>query len=118
MERTFHLGDKPVTFRATGATIRLYRQIFQRDILQDMTRIQKEAVDGEVTPEALGFLENVAYTMAKQADPDIPDTADEWLDQFDMFSLYQIFPEIIKLWGTSTATLSESKKKALAQTDR
>lgn len=117
MERTIEIDGRPVKFKATGATIRIYRQTFQRDILSDMEQLQKEAVDGRPTADALQTFEDMAFVMAKQADPSIPDTADEWLDGFSMFSLYQILPEIISLWGLSAQTLSDSKKKALAQTD-
>ena len=116
MERTVRIDDRDVKFKATGATIRIYRQMFRRDILEDMDKLQKEATEGKLSAEALEMFENMAFVMAKQADPSIPDTADEWLDQFSMFSLYQILPEIIALWGLSSTTLSDSKKKALAQT--
>lgn len=117
MERTIAIDGRDVKFKATGATIRLYRQTFGRDILADMQKLQKEAADGNPTVEALGMYEDMAYIMAKQADPTIPDNVGDWLEQFAMFSLYQALPQIVALWGLSSQTLSESKKKALAQTD-
>ena len=49
--------------------------------------------------------------MAKHADPQgVPDTPDEWLDQFGTFSIYQVLPEIIELWGLNVQTQVESKK--------
>ena len=39
-----------------------------------------------------------------------PDTSDEWLDQFGTFSIYQVLPEIIELWGLNVQTQVESKK--------
>ena len=110
MEKNILIDGREVPFKATAATIRIYRQTFQRDILNDMERLQKEASDGRMTAEALEMFENMAYVMARQADPTIPSTADEWFD------IYQILPEIVALWGVSTTTLSESKKKALRQT--
>ena len=50
--------------------------------------------------EDLEIFENVAYIMAFHADPSIPKTIDEWLEQFEMFSIYEILPEILELWGT------------------
>ena len=41
--------------------------------------------------------ENIAYIMAKHADPGIPDTPEEWLDEFNTFSIYQVLPKIIEL---------------------
>ena len=49
--------------------------------------------------------------MAKHADPEgVPDTADEWLDEFSTFSIYQVLPKIIELWGLNVKTDSEAKK--------
>jgi hypothetical protein len=40
----------------------------------------------------------------------IPDNIDDWLDQFEMFSIYEVLPEILELWGTNLITDIESKK--------
>ena len=119
MERTIQIGDREVRFKATGATMRIYRQAFQRDILKDMEELSKAHLSGEsMTAEALIMFENIAYVMAKQADPDIPDNPDDWLDQFDMFSVYEVLPQIIELWGINNLSISESKKKAKRPTAR
>ena len=44
------------------------------------------------------------------ADPTIPGTIEEWLDEFEMFSIYQVLPEILELWGANLVTDIESKK--------
>jgi len=50
--------------------------------------------------------------MSKHADPqNVPDTPDEWLDQFNTFSIYQILPELIDLWGLNVATDVQAKKE-------
>ena len=64
----------------------------------------------ELQIEDLEIFENVAYIMAYHADHSIPGTIDEWLDQFEMFSIYQVLPEILELWGTNLITDVESKK--------
>ena len=48
--------------------------------------------------------------MAKHADPSIPDSPEEWLDEFNTFSIYQILPQLIELWGLNTEVEIESKK--------
>ena len=58
------------------------------------------------------IFENVAYIMAFHADPSIPGTIDEWLEQFEMFSIYEILPEILDLWGTNLITDVQSKKNS------
>lgn len=53
---------------------------------------------------------NIAYITAKHADPFIPDSPEEWLDEFSTFSIYQVLPKIIELWGLNVQTDVESKK--------
>ena len=48
---------------------------------------------------SLEMFENIAYVMAKHADTNIPDTPEEWLDGFNTFSIYQVLPQLIELWG-------------------
>lgn len=113
MERTIHIDGKDVPFKATAATIRNYRALFGRDLLVDFKKLEAEILAEEtLSPETLTIFENFAYTMAKQADPTIPDTADEWLDTFNMFSIYLVLPQIVELWKVSELPLSVSKKKA------
>lgn len=119
MEKILKICGQDVRFKATGATMRMYRQLFQRDILKDMNDLSKARTKNEpLTAESLFIFENIAYTMAKQANPEIPDTPDEWLDQFDMFSIYEILPHIQELWGINNISISESKKKARKPTAR
>ncbi len=56
------------------------------------------------------MFENIAYIMAKHADANIPDTVEDWLDQFGTFSIYQVLPQLIELWGLNIKTDAESKK--------
>lgn len=48
--------------------------------------------------------------MAKHAEPGIPDTPEEWLDDFNTFSIYQVLPKIIELWGLNVRMDAEAKK--------
>ena len=59
----------------------------------------------------LEIFENVAYLMAKHADPSQPDNIDDWLEQFDMFAIYEVLPVILKLWALNINTQIDSKKK-------
>ena len=52
--------------------------------------------------------------MAFHADHNIPDNIDDWLDQFEMFSIYEVLPEILELWGTNLITDVQSKKNLTA----
>ena len=67
---------------------------------------------------SLEMFENIAYVMAKHADSTIPDTPEEWLDEFNTFSIYQVFPKLIELWGLNVQTDVAAKKKLAQLTDR
>lgn len=116
MEKILTIDGRNVKFRATAAVPRLYRIKFRRDIIQDMQIIQaaldKQEHDGKsLPPEALTMFENVAYIMAKHGDKDaVPSDPDEWLDSFSTFSIYEIFNEIIDLWGLNMESTSKAKK--------
>ena len=115
IERTITISGQEVPFRSSATVPRLYRAKFKRDIFKDLTKLEqsysKRTEDGdEMQIEDLEIFENVAYIMAFHADPKIPDTIDEWLEQFDMFSIYQVLPQILELWGDNLLTEVEAKK--------
>lgn len=115
MKQNIEIDGKQVPFRASAAIPRIYRMKFHRDIYKDLKAL--EASIGDNFAEASGLdmfslemFENIAYVMAKHADPTIPDTPEEWLDGFNTFSIYQVLPQLIELWGLNTQTEIESKK--------
>lgn len=117
MQKTLTIDGKEIAFRATAAVPRLYRIKFGRDIIQDMGKLQN-AYAGAVTKGSefqvadLEVFENCAYIMARHAAPDeVSDSLDEWLEQFETFSIYQILPELMELWALNVQSTSESKKK-------
>ena len=116
LKKTVKVGEQEVTFKSSAAIPRMYRIKFKRDIFKDLSKLEKSYKDrgGEdgstLEIDDLEIFENVAYIMAFHADPTIPGTIDEWLEQFEMFSIYQVLPEILELWGTNLVTDVESKK--------
>lgn len=115
IEKTIDICGKEVKFRSSATIPRLYRIKFKRDIFKDLTNLEKAYSkkakdDDDLEIDDLEIFENVAYIMAFHADPSIPKTIDEWLDQFDMFSIYQVLPEILTLWGENLITDVEAKK--------
>ena len=115
LEKTITISGKEVKFRSSATVPRLYRIKFKRDIFKDLAKLEKsykgKTQEGEeLQIEDLEIFENVAYIMAYHADHSIPGTIDEWLDQFEMFSIYEVLPEILELWGTNLITDVESKK--------
>ena len=120
LEKTLTISGKDVRFRSSATVPRLYRIKFKRDIFKDLAKLEKSykdkaSEDGSALEiEDLEIFENVAYIMAFHVDHSIPGTIDEWLDQFEMFSIYEVLPEILELWGTNLMTEVESKKNLAA----
>ena len=118
IRKTVKVGDREVTFQSSATIPRLYRLKFHRDIFKDLSKLEKsykEQDDGskDLEIEDLEIFENVAYIMAYHANPTIPPTIEEWLDQFDMFSIYEILPEILELWGSNLFTDVTAKKNGV-----
>lgn len=138
MTRTVTIDGREVKLRASASIPRLYRIKFKRDIMQDMVTIRRamekasgaaseaanealearagqRPIQGEkpscIPLECLEMFENVAYLMAKHADPSVPGTVEEWLDGFDTFSIYAVFPVISQMWEDNIRTMSVPAKK-------
>lgn len=111
MEKLINIGDRDILFKATASTTRKYREKFNRDLFMDIQEMQDNLEKGALSVVNLECFENIAYIMAKQADDTIPNEPDEWLDQFEMLSIYEVLPQLIKLWKSNTKTLNEPKKK-------
>ena len=123
MTKTVNIDGKDVLFKASAAIPRIYRLRFHRDIYKDLKDLNAAVGDGD--PDASGLdtfslelFENIAYIMAKHADPSIPDTPEDWLDGFNTFSIYQVLPEIIQLWGLNVQTDVTSKKNFITQSGK
>ena len=99
IERTINISGKDVLFRSSATVPRLYRAKFKRDIFKDLSKLEKSyskrKKDGEeLQIDDLEIFENVAYIMA----------------QFEMFSIYQVLPQILELWGDNLMTDVQAKK--------
>ena len=127
MERTVEIGGKEVRMRASALIPRLYRFNFKRDMISDMRQLQKafnkavslpadateeDREDAQLSALDLTIFENVAWLMMKHAGEDVGHTPDDWLDSLDgVFSVYEIMPTILELWGDNQATTSVPVKK-------
>ncbi|MGN1225170.1 MAG: hypothetical protein ACI4TG_08740 [Ruminococcus sp.] len=113
-----------VPFKASATVPRLYRLKFGRDIYKDFAALQKSVSEGDedssgLDIESLEVFENIAYIMARHADPEsVPDNPDDWLEQFNTFSIYEILPQLIELWGLNLETQVESKKNIARLTEK
>ena len=121
--RKVEIDGKQVPFKASAAIPRIYRIKFNRDIYKDLRSLEKTVGEGDEENSnldlfSLEMFENIAYVMAKHADPNIPDTPEEWRDEFNTFSIYRELPTIIELWGLNVQTEVESKKNFAQLTAR
>lgn len=130
METTVELNGKSIKLKATAALPRLYRILFSRDIFKDLAPILKRYQNIKVRPDAdneenldvidqigdddLEILENLTYSMARAADPEMEQrTALEWLDQFSSTESMVLQQQAFTLWAMDNFSIDESKKKAV-----
>lgn len=139
MDKILLIDGKEVGFRATALTPRLYRHKMGRDIIRDLNQLKRsyekavaarnlkhpgeaataeqlaeyEAAlqDAQLSVMDLEIFENTAFVMARQYDQSIPNTPEEWLEGFAVFSIYEVLPEILTLWQLNQQTTSTPKKK-------
>ena len=121
--KVVEIDGREVQFKASAAIPRIYRLKFQRDIYKDL-RALEQSVNGSEERESgldlfsLEMFENIEFVMAKHAEGSIPDSLEEWLDGFNTFSIYQVLPKLIELWGLNVQTDVEAKKNFVRQSGR
>lgn len=126
MEKTIIVGGKEIKMKASALVPRLYRFKFGRDMLSDLSKLEKafnkkqdlpkdateeEIQEAELSALDLTIFENTAFVMAKLGDPEaVPETVDAWMDEFEIFSIYEALPQILELWKMSNQTTAVPKK--------
>lgn len=116
LTKTINIDGVETKFRASAAVPRMYRIKFGRDIYKDLRQLEKAVGEGDEDASnldmfSLEMFEDLAWVMAKHADPKgVPESPDEWLEQYNTFNIYQVLPELIELWGLNVQTDVESKK--------
>ena len=121
MEKIISINGKEVGFKATARTPSRYRKKFNRDLLKEFRNLNakyeqaKNDPDVELSGEDLEIFERMAYIMAWQYDNTIPNSPDEWLDQFEMFDIYEVLDQIVGLMVINETELEKPKKKAEEQ---
>ena len=118
MEKTIIISGKPTRFKATGGVMLRYKQQFGTEFLAHLAKIndfmmskkQKKVKedtgqtitidDYDYTKFNLEFAFNIAWTLAKTADPSIPDPL-TWLDSYDSFEIREIMPQLNELLALS-----------------
>ena len=122
IKKTITVDGIEVPFKASATLPRLYRAKFRKDIFKDFSGLKTSVDESDENKSGLGIeslevFENIAWTMAKHADPEnVPDSPDEWLEQFNTFSIYEVLPKLFELWGVNLEVQAESKKNLVQLT--
>ena len=76
-----------------------------------MCNLHKDENASTLDGFSLELFEDLAFVMYSAAHPDEKyDSPDEWLDNFQTFSIYQILPQLIDLWGMNIKTNVPQRK--------
>lgn len=134
MVKTVMAGNQECVLKSSAAVPRMYRLMFNRDLFRDLAAVGKEMeaqqrreeaakeeakkrgikkpmIASEIPVRALETFENIAFVMAKHADPKQPANIEDWLAQFEMFDIYEIMPQIMEMWQLETEQIDQAKKK-------
>ena len=110
MEKKVKVEKKQIGLKASAGTVRRYRDAFGADLLLDMSVVEGDLISNKcLTAESTKIGEQVAWIMAKEYDPSIPEL-EEWLEQFSPYFVLLVAPHIIQMWRDNLHTLNESKK--------
>lgn len=115
MEKMIIIDGKKVLFKTNGATPLRYKAQFGKDYFKEILKLaplEKIAGKKKMDAKDLEVLDfevfyNIAWIMAKTANPDIPDPI-SWLEEFDEFPMAEIIPE---LQDMMLASFQTTKKK-------
>lgn len=129
IKKEIEICGKKVVLGASALLPKIYRISFGKDMVADMNRLRKsfnaaknlpkDATEEEREAASLDVIdltifERTAWAMAYHADKEgtVPHDPDEWLESFDgVFSIYEVFPAILELWGLNQQTTSKPVKK-------
>lgn len=129
VKREVQICGQTIVLGASALLPKIYRINFGKDLVSDMNRLRKSFQQAQALPEDasqeekeaaaldeidLTIFERTAWAMAYHADSTgtVPHDPDEWLASFDgVFSIYEIFPVILELWGLNHHTTSIPAKK-------
>ena len=113
VEKIVNVSGKEVRFKSTAATMRIYRNNFKSDMLADVFKLQKTFNKKKTAEEQfdaidLGIFEQLAWAMAKTADPNTK-PIDNWLDDFETFAIQEILPVLLELLTDNLQSINAPK---------
>ena len=129
MVKTVVIGGKTMQMRASALTPRIYRREFGRDMFRDMSQLlaayrRRSALTAASTEDeiaeadlailgSLEIFENLAWVFLRDGGEDVGGSPDEWLGDLDgVFTVYELMPSILELWGATQVSTSSLKNPA------
>lgn len=131
MLRTIKIDEKEIQMASNAFTPILYRQIFKKDFIREITSLRKLAgktaktmTDSEIgeTSDKTELFTQLAFVMAKQAELKTPDkllelnlmSYFEWLTEFEAGSFQnpETMKQIINLWRGNAEDKNVEAKNA------
>lgn len=110
MEKLITIDGKEMRMVANGATPRIYRILFGKDLFKDINT----AID-EKTNELLdtSVLEQLAFVAGRQGGSiETSTTIEEWLESLDdPMAIINVAGALMELWAANRKTTSTPKKK-------
>lgn len=115
MEKTIEIDGQKVKFESKGSTPLRYKKQFGSDFFLDLMKMEslakiknkKEPSYQDLKNLDMEVFYNICWVLAKTADNRIAEPFD-WLDNFEVFPLMEILPQLQELMTNSFQT---SKKK-------
>jgi len=114
MEKIVKIEGKEIGLKVTAGTVCTYRDIFGRDLLNDMSLFESELLKNRaLSTDTAAIAEKAIWTMAKEYGEehgeDIPQLK-EWLDGFSPLFTYNACVHAINMWVEGMKTLNSTKK--------
>lgn len=119
MEKIINISGKDVLFKSSASTLYIYQTQFKSDMLVDMKKLQSKldkVTNKEEQFDVIDLLlfEKIAWSLARTGNPNIP-PIEQWLDDFDIFSIYEILPAISDLLLANFKSVDNQKKNLIPQ---
>lgn len=112
MHKIIEIDGQPRRLESNALLPKKYRNHFGRDLIADLKKLADGYKKDDPSEANMEALERLTWLMLKEGGEDVGETPDEWLATLDtVFGFYEILPEVVELWASSTQTTSKAKKK-------
>lgn len=114
MKSVISIGQREVAVESNAATAIRYKQIFRRDLLKDIAKL--ENVEDADKLDAIEYTSKLAYVMNMQNRKEIPTASEDsyitWMEEFEEadFQNPVTITSILNVWNRNITTTSELKK--------